>query len=325
MAAMVFMAAACTGADAVLIGNSVLAAGAAVNPPVLRAVDGIRGWKRAGPPERYSKDGLYGYIDGGAEIILQYGFRELAVSKYGPADAPQATKEIVLEIYRMDSARSAFGLYSTKLEGGEKAWPGLKPDNWIGPGQASLAKGEFLVNILGPECTEKELGEFMAAVERKVPGRGTARPRGMGWLQPEGMIPGSAKYIKGPLAAQNGSLFLEGEFWGFAGATAAKRGTEAYAAKYDAAPGVSMLVVIELGRGVSPSAVEDGVLATFNEYLQGVKRDGAMIEGRNEAGRWFLFRREGAVAALVLGEPDRDAAAARLEKALARASSKPST
>ncbi|MCK7462274.1 MAG: type II toxin-antitoxin system HicB family antitoxin [Sphingobacterium sp.] len=65
-----FLAAACTGQEAVLVGNSINAAGAAVNPPIMRAVDGIEGWKRTGPPDRYTKDGLYGYIDGGAEIVL---------------------------------------------------------------------------------------------------------------------------------------------------------------------------------------------------------------------------------------------------------------
>ena len=46
----------------------------------------------------------------------------------------------------------------------------------MSPGQANLVKGEFLVNVLAPECTEKEIGEFMAAVEPKIPGPGTARP-----------------------------------------------------------------------------------------------------------------------------------------------------
>ena len=56
----------------------------------------------------------------------------------------------------------------------------------------------------------------------------------------------------------------------------------------------------------------------FKEYLRGVRRDGEAIEGRNEAGRWFLFKRAGPIAALVLGDPDEAAARARLERALIR-------
>lgn len=280
-------------------------------------MDGIPGWTRTGPPERYNKEGLYGYIDGGAEIVLEYGFRELAVFKFKPAAAP---KELVLEIYRMSSGEAAFGLYSSKLEGEEKGWPGVEPDNWISSGQGNLVKGEYVANILAPDCTEREIGEFTAALESKIPGSGTARPTGMDRLPREGMVPSSWHYAKGPLAARNESPFLEGDFWGFAGAAAGRGATEAYSAKYGAPPAVSKLVVVEFGRVPPASTIEDGVLGTFKEYLQGVTREGALIEGRNEAGRWFLFKREGAVVVLVLGEPDKAAAQNRLEAALSRAS-----
>ena len=315
-------AAACSGSDAVLVGNSVLAASAAVNPPVMRAIDGIPGWTRTGPPEHYNKEGLYGYIDGGAEIVLQYGFRELAVSTFKPAAASAALKEIVLEIYRMASGEAAFGLYSTKLEGEEEGWPGIGPDNWISLGQASLVKGEFLISILAPECADKEIGEFMAALEPKVPGRGTVRPAGMDRLPREAMIASSWRFIKGPLAAQNESPFLEGDFWGFSPGDVGKEATVAYSARYRAVPAVSKLIVVRLGTAsVSPS-LEEAVAAAFGEYLKDVRREDASIEGRNDAGRWFLYKRSGPWAALVLGEPDEAAARARLDAALTTAAAR---
>ena len=326
--ALALVAAACSGSDAVLVGNGVLAAGAAISPPIMRAVDGIPGWKRTGPPEHYNKEALYGYIDGGAEIVLEYGFRELAVSKFKPAAAPAASKEIVLEIYRMSSGEAAFGLYSSKLEGEERGSPRIKPDNWVGLGQANFVKGVYLVNILAPDCTDGEIGDLIAAVEPKVPGRGTARPKGLGCLPREGMVPSSWHYIRGPLAARNESPFLEGGFWGFAESESGGKGaggTQAFSAKYGAAPAVSKLVVVEFGKAVSPSAVEDGVLAAFSEYLQGVRREDAVVEGRSDAGRWFLFKRVGSIATLVLGEPDEAAARARLDAALALAPSRPTS
>jgi hypothetical protein len=313
---------ACSGSDAVLVGNSVMAAAAALDLPVMSGADGIPGWKRTGPLGRYDKEGLYGYIDGGAEIVLQYGFREASVAKYRPAEDPGATKEIALEIYRMTSGEAAFGLYSTKLEGGESGWPGVKADNWIAQGQASFVKGEFLVNILGPECTERELGEFAAALEPKVPGAGTVRPKGLDWLPAEGRIPTSRRYLKGPLAAQNESPFLEGGFWGFMEAPGRDRAAEAFSARYGAAPAFFRLVIVKLGSSAEPGSIEDGILASFGEYLRNVRREAGLIEGRNEAGRWFLFQRSGPVAALVLGDPDRASALSRLETALARAIAK---
>jgi hypothetical protein len=312
-----FLAAACTGSDAVLVTNSLLAANTTLHPPIMRAVDGIPGWKRSGDPERFNKDGLYGYIDGGAEIVLQYGFRELSVFKFTPAEETAAEKELVLEIYLMNSAQAAFGFYSTKLEGEEQGWPGIKSDHWISLGQANLVKDEFMINILAPECTDREIGEFMVALERKIPGRGTARPKGMRWLPREGMVPVSGRYIKGPLAAQSESPFLEQAFWGFG---AAEGATEAYSAKYGAAPAVSKLVIVKFKKAPAAGVLEDSVLAAFSEYLVDALRDGDSVEGKNQAGRWFLFKGKGAVAALVLGDPDRDAARARLDAALALAS-----
>lgn len=316
IAGLSLAAAACSGSDAVILTNSLLAGSAALDPPIMRAVDGVPGWKRQGPPARYNKEGLYGYIDGGAEIVLQYGFRELSVFAFRPAAGADASKEIVLEIYRMASGGAAFGLYSTKLEGGETGWPGIAADNWVGSGQASLAKGEFIVNILGPECSDRELGEFAAAVAKKVPGRRTERPAGLTRLPAEGLIPSSGRYLVGPLAAQNESPFLEGEFWGFAPAGEAKSATRAYSAKYGTPPAVSKLVIVELGKGTDAGAVDEGVAVLFEEYFLGVRGDGPFAQGRNQAGRWFLFERRGSIAALVLGEPDEAAARSRLERAL---------
>ncbi len=320
---MVFMAVACSGRDGARPGDGTLSPAVKGISSATQAVDGIPGWTRTGPPERFNKEGLYGYIDGGAEIVLQYGFLELAVSKFGPAAASEAEKEIVLEIYRMSSGESAFGLYSTKLEGGEKGFPGIKSDNWLSPGQASLVKDEFLVNILAPECTEREIGEFMVAVEPKIAGSGTARPKGLAWLPADGMVPSSWHCIRGPLAAQNESPFLAGEFWGFGASGPGGQGigsTEAFSAKYGVRPTISKLIVVRFAKAPITAVVEDGVSGLFEEYLQSVKRQDVMIEGRNDAGRWFLFKRAGSVAALVLGEPDEATARARLDGALALAS-----
>jgi hypothetical protein len=315
---MALASSACSGSDAVIFTNSMLAANAAIDPPLMRAVDGIPGWKRQGPPERFNKEGLYGHIDGGAEMVLQYGFRELSVFKFKPTAGPAASKEIGLEIYRMTSGEAAFGLYSTKLEGGEEGWPGIEADNWISLGQANLVKGEYLVNILGPECTDREIGEFAKAVEKKIPGTRTVRPKGMAWLPAEGMVPSSGRYIKGPLAAANESPFLEGEFWGFGGESGGKGATRAYSAKYGVAPAVSKLVIVEFDEAPESDTIEAGVGALFGQYLEDVRRDGPVIEGRNQAGRWFLFERRGSIAVLVLGDPDREAARSRLDATISR-------
>jgi hypothetical protein len=316
--ASIIIGAACSGGDAARPDDSALSPAAQDKPAIMRAVDGIPGWIRDGDVETYTKDGLYGYIDGGAEIVFQYGFRELAVFKFKPAAALPAQKELVLEIYLMESGEAAFGIYSTKLEGEEESWPGIKSDHWIGPGQGGLVKGDYMVNILAPECADREIGEFAADLEPKIPGKATVRPKGVAWLPCDGMVAGSWKYLKGPLAAQNESPFLEGSFWGF-GAGDGEGATEAYSAKYGVAPAVSKLVVVEFGKAPEAGALEKNVLAVFKEYLKDIRREGETLEGKNEADRYFLFARKGLFAALILGDPDRKAAQTRLDIALTMA------
>lgn len=321
IAGAIIVVASCSGGNDARPGDATLSPAAQDAPAIMRTLDGIPGWIQDGDVETYAKDGLYGYIDGGAEIVFQYGFRELAVFKFKPAGAtPQsARKELVLEIYRMESGETAFGIYSTKLEGEEEGWPGIKSDNWVSAGQGGLVKGDYMVNILAPECTVREIGEFAAALEPKIPGSGTVRPKGMAWLPLEDMVAGSWRYIKGPLAAQNESPFLEGSFWGFS--TGEEQvATEAYSAKYGAAPAVSKLVIIKFENPPAAGTLDDHVLAVFKEYLVDVRRDGDSVEGKNQAGRWFLFKGTGAVAALILGDADRKAAQTHLDLTLALAS-----
>jgi hypothetical protein len=169
---VVIAPAACSGSDAVIFTNSMRAANAALDPPVMRAVDGIPGWKRQGPPESFNKEGLYGHIDGGAEMVLQYGFRELSVFKFKPAAAPDGSKEVSLEIYRMASGEAAFGLYSTKPREAKRL-AGRRGGNWPGPGQANR-QGEHC-QYPGPRVHGPRSGSSPRRAEG--PGPGDRSPR----------------------------------------------------------------------------------------------------------------------------------------------------
>lgn len=58
----------------------------------------------------YTQESLFGYMNGGAELYLEYGFEKLQVSelKYKGHD-------LKTEIYRMESPAMAFGIYSVNI------------------------------------------------------------------------------------------------------------------------------------------------------------------------------------------------------------------
>ncbi|MGB2696659.1 MAG: DUF6599 family protein [Candidatus Zixiibacteriota bacterium] len=60
----------------------------------------------------FTKENLFDYMDGGAEIYLAYDFQKLLVQEYLSGD-----KSILVEIYLMSSSEDAFGLFSLNQEG----------------------------------------------------------------------------------------------------------------------------------------------------------------------------------------------------------------
>lgn len=58
----------------------------------------------------YTKESLFGYMNGGAELYLEYGFDRLAVTQIEIGDTGYK-----LEVYRMDDRAAAFGIYSVSV------------------------------------------------------------------------------------------------------------------------------------------------------------------------------------------------------------------
>jgi hypothetical protein len=81
--------------------------------PDFMGLAGISGWVLSGTPRGCSEQTLYGYIDGGPEIFLQYGFRGLWVYRFVPSKSSSKGKEITLELLRM--ASPAASISSSRL------------------------------------------------------------------------------------------------------------------------------------------------------------------------------------------------------------------
>jgi len=58
----------------------------------------------------YTKESLFGYMNGGAELYMEYGFDRLVVSEIDIGDT-----EYKVEIYKMNDPEAAFGIYSVSV------------------------------------------------------------------------------------------------------------------------------------------------------------------------------------------------------------------
>lgn len=121
----------------------------------------FEGWKKAEKPVIYTKDTLYDYIDGGAELYIAYKFKELLAVKYEKGE----DAEIVVDFFDMGNSYDAFGIFS---HGREEENEDLGQGAEYTSGLLTFWKDRYYVSILSyPESEEKKqiilkLGRMLA-------------------------------------------------------------------------------------------------------------------------------------------------------------------
>jgi len=157
-------------------------------------------WESDGPPQEFKGEDLYLYIDGGAEIYREYGFAEVLAQEYRNKEG----KGLSLEIFRMTSPESAYGMYtfkrSTRGTPVKAGVEGQLEDYYL-----NFWKGDFLVTITGPDgspATLRGLLELAGVVAGKIPGT-PRRAQLTDELPPPGLIKTSVRYFKGFLGFMN--------------------------------------------------------------------------------------------------------------------------
>ncbi len=162
-------------------------------------------WKEDGSPQEYKGEDLYSYINGGAEIYHEYGFKQVIVQDYTRKNG----KSIALEIFEMESTEGAYGIYTfkTSTEGKELA---LGDKAQLADYYLNFWKGDFVVTLVGfdeDEETVKGLQKIARAVDTKIKSRGI-EPAFVSLLPEKDLIEQSIKYFKGNLGLYNSYPFF---------------------------------------------------------------------------------------------------------------------
>lgn len=166
----------------------------------LPAGNAIEGWAKDGEPQEYEGEELYTYIDGGAEIYQEYGFRRVIIQDYKNAKA----KSVSLEIFEMETPAAAFGMFSFKRSGSGKTVT-LGAGAELEAYYLNFWKGRFLVTLTGFDEAPETVDGLMAVagiVDSKILDAGEA-PDLVGDLPAKGLRTGSVKYLKGLLGLNN--------------------------------------------------------------------------------------------------------------------------
>jgi hypothetical protein len=164
----------------------------------------------------FSGSSLFGYMDGGAELYLEYGFSALIVMDIGFRGGRYKT-----EVYKMNGPEEAFGIYSvSKFKCREM--PPLTKLTCLNRFQLQICKGPYYISIINGTGNSTD---SIASIEI---GKVITDKIGDEELSLAGYIPGitdeiikSACFLaKGRLGIVNASPDLEDIFGGISGFTA---------------------------------------------------------------------------------------------------------
>ncbi|HZM12792.1 MAG TPA: DUF6599 family protein [Bacteroidales bacterium] len=148
----------------------------------------------------FTAESLYGYMNGGAELYLEYGFDTLVVT-----EVTSGKNDIKIEFYCMSDAEAAFGIFSVsrfRCNGGPK----LTVHQCRSAYQLQFCKGSYYVSIIndtGTDAEQKTANEIAGLLIRNIAEPPFDPVRFFeGGLDDETMK--SAVLIRGPLGIYNG-------------------------------------------------------------------------------------------------------------------------
>jgi len=131
-------------------------------------------WHEAGAAKTFAESELYGLIDGGADIYLEYGFEEALSARYENA----LGSSLALEIYLMKDEPAAYGIYSNNSGGGGSR-AAVGDEGRVYDYYMMFWKGRYFVSIVASDTSGGSVGAMRAlaaSIGRNIPGHG-GRPR----------------------------------------------------------------------------------------------------------------------------------------------------
>jgi hypothetical protein len=173
-----------------------------INLATVFPTDGLpEGWNIKGQARVFTRNGLYGHINGGSELFLEFGFHVLHVQKY---QDKTESDEITIEAYKMTSPEAALGIYLMKC-GDESPVPGIDKQarNTGDRLQLMLLKGIYFVtvnNFSGKSSLMPVMVQLSNLFLEKIP---VVKPADLISLLPkENRVSGTEMLFRGPYSLE---------------------------------------------------------------------------------------------------------------------------
>jgi hypothetical protein len=240
----------------------------------------------------YDRKTLYDYLDGGAEVILAFAFKEALVRKFKDS----AGEEIGLDIYDMGSAAEAFGIFSCDRQSDPAS---IGQESEYGSGLLRFRQGRYFVSIM-TSGDETKAGPAILSLGKEVAARlgpPGAYPDLLAFLPERGLIKDRTSFFHDVINLNN-RFFIASENILFL-----NRATDCALTEYSGSDGETVkLLLVRYPKDVDARAAHQSFLRAF---LREADASGA---ARTENHKWTLARLRGTYLALVFDAPTKGAA-----------------
>jgi hypothetical protein len=152
------------------------------------------GWALEGPIKKYTGEDLFEYINGEAELYVQFGFKILAAGLY--LKDGNEKLGITADVYEMGSDLEAFGIYANYRK--PEAEPGKAgTEGFVSPSQLMFYQGRYFVQLNASGTVTQDQAVFLnlaGLISRNLPASSQSPPE-LNLLKIPALIPKTEKYI----------------------------------------------------------------------------------------------------------------------------------
>lgn len=154
-------------------------------------------------PAVYTSANLETHLDGEAEAISRYDFRQDAYGEYAPGG--HGSQLVTADVFQMAAPQDAYGLYSSQRNP-HAAFQHIGAEGYEEPTALNFWKGPYYVRVAilaaNPTAVYRTGMRAIAhAIAAKLPG--PTNPPALLNILPPGMAPHSEEYLKANIAAQD--------------------------------------------------------------------------------------------------------------------------
>jgi hypothetical protein len=167
--------------------------------------DDMAGWKPGESSRIFKNNQLFDYIDGGADLYLEYGFVQVVTQEYINGD-----QSVMVDIYEMSDAAAAFGIYSS-FRDFEKQSLEIGGSGTLFDYQVTFWQDRYYGVVMGYENNESTHAALIHLAKKISDNIGTNSPQPplLNLLPRHGLIQQSCGWVEGLLGIN--TLFYLGK------------------------------------------------------------------------------------------------------------------